>query len=118
MAGVLFKVYEIKDGRLQLSISPISNLPFLSKILERAVADQVQKHMTNHNLYEPFGSGFRKKKNSTETALIKIINDLLIAADSDYISSLLILLDRSATLDTVSQSLACLVQYSLGFSLI
>uniref|UniRef100_A0A671VP79 Reverse transcriptase domain-containing protein n=1 Tax=Sparus aurata TaxID=8175 RepID=A0A671VP79_SPAAU len=82
---------------------PIFNLPFLSKILERAVAAQLQQHISNHELYEPLQSGFRAR-HSTETALIKITSDLLITADTGHIS-ILILLDLSAAFDTISHTI-------------
>ena len=64
---------------------PISNLPFHSKLLERAVAVQLHQHLSNHELYEIFQSGYRTN-HSTETALIKVTYDLLMAADAHNIS--------------------------------
>ncbi len=47
------------------SFRPISNLPFVAKILEKVVAAQLQSHLEKHNLYEQFQSGFRPS-HSTE----------------------------------------------------
>lgn len=59
--------------------------------------------MSNHELYETFQSGYRVH-HSTETALIKITNNLLRAADLSHVS-ILILLDLSAAFDTISHSI-------------
>ena len=82
---------------------PISNLPFISKLIERTVACQLQDHLSNNNLFEPFQSGVRPH-HSTETALTQITNDLLLASDSGLLT-ILILLDLSAAFDTISHSI-------------
>ena len=51
----------------------ISNLPFLSKILEKAVTKQLCSFLESNSTLEVFQSGF-----STETALLKVLNEIQI----------------------------------------
>ncbi len=93
---------------------PISNLPFISKILEKIVATQLHSHLSLNNLYEQFQSGFRPL-HSTETALVKITNDLLMAADSGLLT-ILILLDLSAAFDTICHLTLLKRLFSIGIT--
>jgi len=54
---------------------PISNLQFISKIVEKCIAVQIHEHLSNNNLYEQFQSGFRP--HSTETAFVRRTQPIL-----------------------------------------
>ena len=55
---------------------PVSNLSYISKLTESAVADQIQSYLAKNNLYLVFQFAYRKL-HSTETALVKVHNDIL-----------------------------------------
>ena len=82
---------------------PVSNLSFLSKIIEKVVSKQLNDHLLLNSLFEPHQSAYRKLHN-TETALVKITNDLLLSADDKKVS-ILALLDLSAAFDTIDHKL-------------
>ena len=93
----------------------MSNLSFLSKILEKVVLRQLLNHLLTNNLFNSHQSAYRAG-HSTETALLKIVNDLLSALDEDKVS-LMSLLDLSAAFDTIDHSiLLSRLSYSFGIS--
>ena len=77
------------DPTSLLNYRPISNLPFMAKMLERAVASQRPTFLNHHNLFEPFQSGFCSC-NSTETALLCVVNNLLLSADFGSLNILIL----------------------------
>lgn len=81
---------------------PVSNLSFLSKTLERVVAD----------LWEPFQSAYRKG-HSTESALLRIQTDIRTALGQKKVV-LMAMLDLSAAFDTVDHDLLLATLSSIG----
>ena len=84
---------------------PVSTLSFVSKQLERVVATRLseQSHLSENNLCETLQSAY-KSNHSTETALLRVSNNILWAMDDGKVG-ILVLLDLSAAFDTVDHSL-------------
>ena len=85
------------------SYRPISNLNFISKVLENVINSRLVNHLDSFSAVPRFQSAYRKL-HSTETALTKIHSDLLFAANERRVSAL-VLLDLSAAFDTIDHSI-------------
>ncbi len=81
------------------SYRPISNLSVISKLLERIVAKQLITYLKLHDLLPRLQSAYLSH-HSTETAVLKVIGDILLALDSGDLA-MLTLLDLSAAFDSV-----------------
>ena len=62
----------------------------------------MNEHITSNNLHEPYQSAY-KRAHSTETALIKVSNDIIQALDKGS-AVVLVMLDLSAAFDTIDHS--------------
>ena len=98
----LLKKQDADFEQLQ-NFRPISNLTFVSKLIEKAVALQLNDHILRHHLDETFQSAY-KAFHSSETALVRVHNDILTAIDNNN-TVILLLLDLSAAFDTVDHSI-------------
>ena len=94
------KNFDHKDFK---NYRPVSNLSFLSKLIEKVAAIQLSNYLQDNHLHETLQSAY-KKFHSTETALIKVHNDIATAID-DGLSVILVLLDLSAAFDTVDHGI-------------
>ena len=86
------------DFKQFTNFRPISNLKFISKLVEKSVAVQLTKHVMTNHLDETFQSAY-KEFHSTETALLRVQNHILCSLDHNK-TIILLLLDLSAAFDT------------------
>jgi len=91
------------DPEVLKNFRPVSNLSFISKLIEKVVAIQFTTHLKDNNLLENFQSAY-KQFHSTETALLRVSNDILRSIDNKQCVALT-LLDLSAAFDTIDHSI-------------
>ena len=78
---------------------PVSNLCFIANILEKLILSQISSYLNSHNLYNTCRSAYRHG-HSTETALLKVVNDMFLSLNKGNMS-VLALLDISSAFDTI-----------------
>ena len=96
----------LKNSTLDIvfpNFRPVSNLPFVSKLVERCSSEQVLSHMSL-NCPLPVCQSAYTKNCSTETALLKVTSDILSDMDDNKVT-LLVMLDLSAAFDTIDHSI-------------
>ena len=91
------------DDSIPANYRLVSNLPFLSKVLERIVHRQTTAYLLQHQLLPEFQSAFRRG-HSTETAVLKVFSDIIDSLEKGNFA-LLCLLDLSAAFDTVDHEI-------------
>jgi len=91
------------DANDPANYRPISNLNTISKIIERLCLVRLTPHVAATGQFNPLQSAYRKH-HSTETALLKILDDLYRIID-DRRSAVLVGLDLSAAFDTIEHDI-------------
>ena len=71
--------------------------------MKKVVATRLNEHFEMHNLLEKYQSAY-KKFHGTETALLKVQNDILCTVDNKHVV-FLVLLDLSAAFDTIDHDI-------------
>ena len=87
------------DKELFKNYRPISNLNFISKLVEKVTVLRLHQYISTNNLHSPYQSAYRPA-HSTETALLRIHNDVINELEH-HDNVMLLLLDLSAAFDTV-----------------
>ena len=95
----LIKKHDL-DCNVMKNYRPVSNLSFLSKIIE--ITTYLNNYLSINNLNEPFPLAY-KSCHSTETVLIRVKNDIMMAVDGKK-AVVLVLLDSSAAFDTIDHA--------------
>ena len=90
----------------------VSNLPFVSKVLEKVVESRLENLLTSNHFYERVQSAYRAC-HSTETALLRVHHDISVALDNNCCAALL-MLDMSAAFDVIDHNI---LQKHLEYSL-
>jgi len=85
------------------SYRPITNLSFVSKVVERVVDSRLVEHCERNRLFPEYQSAYRAG-HSTETALVHLYNEMLREVDRGQVGALM-LLDMSAAFDTVDHDI-------------
>ena len=81
------------------SFRPISNMSVISKLLERLVSKQLLRYFKDNDMLPVLQSAYRAH-HSTDTAILRVLSDILSALDSGNLV-MLTLLDLSAAFDCV-----------------
>jgi len=97
------------------SYRPISNLSVVSKMLECVILRRLLEHLRVNGLFPNVQSAYRKC-HSMETAMARVLSDILMALDRGDVAALA-LLDLSAMFDAVDHCiLLCRLCESYGIS--
>ena len=95
--------YAFTDSLGNSNYGPVSNLCFISKVVEKVTLDQFNNHCQEYNLVPEYQSAYRKK-HSCETSLVKLVNDILWNMENQLVTAIVIL-DLSETFDRVDHDL-------------
>ena len=98
-AAKVTPIYKSGDKSDPNNYRPISVLPLISKVMERAIQSQLETFLIKHNLLSINQSGFRKK-HSTETAAVYFVDHILEQMDRQMMTGS-IFIDLRKALDLV-----------------
>lgn len=105
---------KIENSLTLNDLRPLNILPTLSKCIEKIVADQLKTFLCQNSILPSVQSGFRNKY-STQTALLKVTDDITEALDNSMVT-FIVLLDQSKAFDIVHHELLMAKLKYIGLS--
>ena len=90
------------DSEVLKNYRPVSNLSFLSKIIEKVISTQLVTYIVDNGLTDDFQSAY-KCGHSTETALLRVYKDIVVTIGKGN-GNFLVLLELSSAFDTIDHS--------------
>ena len=101
------------DSEILKNYRPVTNLSFIKKIIEKAIASQIHSHLINNDIVDNFQSAY-KTGHSCETALLRVYNDIVTTIGRGN-GAMHVLLDLSAAFDTIDHdNLFCILEKYVG----
>ena len=74
-------IKSLPKSTIKTNYRPVSNLSFISKIVEKCTLEQCIQHCNNYELLPSYQSAYRKF-HGCETSLVKLVNALLWAMEN------------------------------------
>ena len=91
------------DTEVLNNYRPVLNLPYMSKLLDKVVEHRLKDHLDINNIHDFHQSAYRNN-NSTETALVKVKNDIAEALDQKHVV-VFVMLDLSSAFDVIDHGI-------------
>lgn len=94
---------------------PVSNISFISKIIEKFVAKRIKDHISSNTQHDNLQSAYRAA-HSTETALLRVHHDIAVSLDKGC-CAVQLMLDLSAAFDVIDHDILFRrLEYSYGIA--
>ena len=103
----LLKRYGLDKEEMK-NYRPISNLPFIPKLIEKVAARRIGEHLEHNDINDSYQSAYRRG-HSTETVLVKVHRDIAEALGGGSMIAL-IMLDLSAAFDVIYHAILLWIQ--------
>ncbi|XP_046435981.1 uncharacterized protein LOC124187835 [Neodiprion fabricii] len=113
-SSLITLIPKIRSPESLSDLRPISILCGMSKICERIVFDQMLKYVDDHDILDPYQTGFRPGM-GTQTAVLRFSDDVRAAID-EQMMTIAVFLDFAKAFDTVDHKLLLTKLRRLGFS--